>query len=432
MNDCRLRTAQAVILLSLMSWMTVPPVRSAEDVVERHYRLTADAVAGESMKATPEPVRPTGTGSAEDPYEYDLHRHTLDMETFRIRTGNAGSHTRIRVRSLLFNPFGDGGAVDFSMADRDVPDETDASGLMIDAAGSLWLRSIDTGPSHRGAGGPVALKANDVVWILGDVVTGHGPGSGGSGGDVDIRSENGPVVIEGHIMAWYRSGGDVTISGSSVDLQGGVESRSYGDSTEAGRIELTATNGSLQVKGMLRTDPDSTNARSADIVLSAMSGDLIVDGDINTSVQSEREGYRGGDVKMTAVGGDIRVNGRIHSSQHARPDILEERGHLELSAEDGAILLTELDVKRHGRITLKADAYQGTTIQGALLGLEESVQRGEIDRFESVRGHIYYDDSLSENTYLKGAAHQIKQPDGGSFYVMPMPVPPGGWTGEKE
>ena len=245
---------------------------------------------------------------------------------------------------------------------------------------------IDNYAADAGAhGGYLALSATNGGVVVAGGLDLHGGQGNGSGGEADIAA-TGDVNIGGSIDA---SGGGVgvatgptrvTIDGSSISVDGGIDTHSDANYKTSSSISLTATNGGVTIGGAINTYVDCTlsyGSRAAgDISISATGGDVQLGGAINANYAVEG---RDGDLSITADGGTITLQGG-------------------------------LDVDLIRNVTLEAGVV--VDIEGALENVSTNVS-GEVTSFYSVTSDVTYQTDEAANAYLGGQAYPIHEGDGG-------------------
>lgn len=441
----------------------------------QYFTLTADGLVGQDFAALPSDFLVSGGSPL---FRYGNFGQALDMADYSVTSSNALHHMSMTVGDLTYGTNGTGGRIDFRMIGTSTPS------VDIDSAGTITLAEVRTRASGGGTGtapaGSVTLHAQNGVVIAGDIDAAHATG-GSAGGDISITVADGPLGIGGTVNNAGRSG-IVTLSGASVAV-GDIVSH-HGNASLAGdSVTIASTTGGVEVGNITayaidgRCDVQIT-ARGGDLVVGAL--DLRATGatgrganlrggavsfmapgsitmgavtatvarGVSTSVRYDEGGAitvfaggaiqitgglytyvnnthtnstsrsRGGAVHLVSTNGPIVVEGGIDAGA---PEGLEAAGDLSLTAERGSITLYALDVNRLGVISLAASTNEGIIVTGPLAGLEGDVaDNGRIDRFASVCGDVYYDETLGSNAYLAGGTYEISGSVGGPYFLRPL------------
>jgi len=230
-------------------------------------------------------------------------------------------------------------------------------------------------------------------------------------GNVTLTAQNGNVTA-GNITA--RS----TIANDNIALSGGAVSITSGGAVQAGAIVTTVA----------RTNQLNTATVGGAVNIVA-SNNVLVAGDINTFVNNSSTSVllrsRGGNIIITSITGDITIDGDIDASSPAGDWDANElwSGSLTLSAAQGAIQLASLDVNKVGNISFNTSITLGTTILGAISGLDFYLDTDTmtVSRFGTVVGNIYYDPGEQTGELANGGTFTIVGSEDFSLTVVPEP-----------
>ncbi len=222
----------------------------------------------------------------------------------------------------------------------------------INLTGNLSAYSFNAGLENTfnaKDGGDITLYAGNDINIQGNVnsYSNANRGNTENAGKISLNTTNGSINVAGNLKADSSTdnldhtaqagdGGDITLNAAnSIDLQGDVysfSSANYSSTGNGGAISLTASNGSIEIQGMLNTysrsyieygqmvsdanignggavtleagdNIDITGSISSNTLLGSFNRDIIQTGNVGN----------GGTVKLTASNG-IKVTGGISSN----------------------------------------------------------------------------------------------------------------------
>ena len=165
--------------------------------------------------------------------------------------------------------------------------------VTVSAGGDIQIGDINT-LSGSGAGGDVSLTSSS-----GSITTGNIDAlsfSDGRGGDVALTAVGGTIQT-GNINAYTNigpfRGGTVALTGGAI-ATGSITTQS--NEADGGAIALTSTNGGISIGAVnSRSNSTSSSTSAGAVSLSAGTGNITLNGDINASAN----GGRGSQIELT-------------------------------------------------------------------------------------------------------------------------------------
>lgn len=196
---------------------------------------------------------------------------------------------------------------------------------------------------------------------------------GMSGGNNSSVGNAGVSGVASGTVGYPGNNGTVTISGASVNVSGTV-ANSYAPLSSlapnpfttspfanvgvySGDLTITATSGTVQVSGDIRTNASASNVKAGNINISGQGGVNLL-GSVNTSSTIGN----GGDVKIGSVAGNITVVGQINT-QSSGTSLFTKFGYL--NAYAGNVTIDAASVGAH---TVTLNSINAAGLSGAFGG----------------------------------------------------------------
>lgn len=440
-----------------------------------HFTLTGTGVVGSDFPAHPADMVVTG---AIPTFHYGTFEQTLNMAGYNITSPGPSNRFAMNIGWLTYATNLSGGGILFNSATGPTPSVSIVATSSVRLAGITNFSSAAIGTDAAPVGN-VTLTAPGGVYIAGGINARQSSDQSG-GGTVTVVAVSGPVQLGGPILNHGR-GGAVFVTGTAVTVgnvitysagtlradpvrliatAGGVTAGQITNwaNDGFGEVTLQASGGSITVGG-IDTRVTAGITRNLDLsggavtlhasagvtvgvittsVGRAMTTRLDYGGNvsiraglnaratggirtfINSTFTSGTVASAGGDITMVSTNGDVMIEGPIDAGSPSHFFSGQYwSGDLTLRASNGWIYLHSLNVDKVGEITMHAATGKGVLVYGEIAGLDTDILDSDIDRFASVRGHVYYD--AASNAYLGGLTYPIVNSVGGSFTLTPIP-----------
>ncbi|NER38499.1 MAG: CHAT domain-containing protein [Oscillatoria sp. SIO1A7] len=205
--------------------------------------------------------------------------------------------------------------------------------------GAIDGEAIVSVPRSSGNSGDVTLEAEGNITLKEDIAV-HIQ-SQGDAGDISITSHNGDIKIDGEIFTHIQSQGDagdvsITSHNGDIKIDGEIFTQvEFNGSGNGGDVTLEAPNGAISINSI---NADSTEAgnQAGDISIQAQSN-IVSNGDIRASGINNAEP---GNIEITSTEGDLdlkRTQARIYED-----DSVANAGSITLEATQGDVTTGQL------------------------------------------------------------------------------------------